>query len=137
MWLIVLLRALTIAVNLPLDLVLIPRYGVYGAMWAIGIAHITSTIRNYCVIKYILYRPLQVPWMYIGRCFLATTPFLPLLVFINQIESIYSLIAVALPMIPLYVLGVRMAKLVGPEEANLISRSGLVGRQFILALLKA
>jgi O-antigen/teichoic acid export membrane protein len=118
---IILLQAI---VNLLLDMTLIPRFGLRGAVAAVLVTIATFTpllLRFYAAL---LGKGL-VPWAYLIRCCFASALLLVLLPFHYAVTTGFALAFVLSAGAVLYLVGVRLFGLVGPAESRLLRGSGL------------
>ncbi len=111
-------------VNLGLDLILIPRYGLVGALIPVAIAIAISPIaRWYALSRFI--GPVAIPWGFIARAYRVSLPLLLLIPFRSRITDFASLGA-ACAAAALLVLGsIRLFGLLSAKEMDLIARSKL------------
>jgi O-antigen/teichoic acid export membrane protein len=106
-------------VNVGLDLILIPRYGVTGAIIPVGLV---------IAVQPLVYLPavrrtapdVAIPMKFIARCFAASSPVLlliPLMRFVNGAASLAAAVVLASTLL---LLGFRWARVVGPDEYEVL-----------------
>ena len=106
-------------VNVGLDLVLIPRYGLWGAVIPVAIT---------IALQPVLYRlavarlapDIRIPAGFIARCFLGSSPVLLLLPLVSRVDSIVTLLGAVLAAAALLLVSFRVVRVVGPEERELL-----------------
>jgi O-antigen/teichoic acid export membrane protein len=111
-------------INLGLDFLLIPRYGILGALGAVAIALLAGLPIMFCLSKRWL-GTVPIPWFVIGKYFLAMSPLLlllPLKTYGNSPLGLAFLLSLGLSLI---VFGYRIFKVIGEDEMILIGRSRL------------
>lgn len=116
-------------VNVGLDLVLIPKYGITGAVIPVALVILLSPF----IYKHALGRfvsGVTVPLGFIGKCFLASSPILLLLPLAGLVGGVLELGAAAVIAAIAVVLAIKKTGLIGQDEADLLSSipaaSGLV-----------
>ena len=122
------------AISLAVDFLLIPRFGLMGAAIATSITFSLVTIMQYMVFKRV-FPYLKPPMGYFARCYVAALPMLLVWPLKQWLPGNAGLLAAVALAAGLWVAGARAMKLVGPEEADLIERSGLPGRRMLLRAL--
>ena len=106
-------------INVGLDLVLIPRFGIIGAMIPVGLAIAASPL----LYRYVLARYVsgtRIPFAFIGRCFLASSPVLIMLPFAGLIRGVLELCLAAVVACALVVFTAKRMKLLGKEELDML-----------------
>ena len=106
--------------NVGLDLLLIPRFGVIGAVIPVGFVIAVSPL---------LYRRglgrhlsgTRVPFRFIGKCFLASSPVLLLAPFAGLIQGVVDLCAALCLACVLVLLTARRVKLLGEKELEMLA----------------
>ncbi len=106
-------------INVGLDLLLIPRFGIMGAIIPVALVISLSPLLYRVVLsRYV--KGTRIPFGYIGKCFLASSPVLLLLPFTGLIKGGLELtIALALCAFVI-ILSVKKLRLIGPQELDLI-----------------
>lgn len=133
-WVNLALSALFAAINLGLDFLLIPRYGLIGAIPPVAIAvGLSPLLRAWAVRRY--HGPIGIPWAFLGRCYLASA----------SVALVYPLrshgtgpAGFALLLggaTVLFLVSVRLVRLFGPEERALIERSKAPAKELLLRWL--
>jgi O-antigen/teichoic acid export membrane protein len=124
------LSALFAAVNIGLDLALIPKYGLPGAVPGVALAvGISPFLRAWAVRRY--HGPVGVPWRFIGRCSLASASMLLLLPLRRFAGSPAGLLVLLAAAVMLFLVSVRLVGLFGSEERALLERSRAPGKRVL------
>lgn len=111
-------------INVGLDLLLIPRYGLVGAIIPVALVIFISPFMNYYLLRRLGIRA-PIPWGFLGRVYLAAIPcalIYPARLWV-QGKGPVALVVVTAGI--LYILGLRLFRVLGEEEAALLKRSGL------------
>ena len=121
-------------VNIGLDFAFIPRYGLWGAFAPITFVLVIEVIAFSRVVR--IFRPdIRVPVGFVVRCYAAAVP-AALVGFIScRWNSPLELLCEALVAVALLVLGFRVAKVVGPNERELIMRLPVPFKRQLIAVL--
>jgi O-antigen/teichoic acid export membrane protein len=107
------------AVNVVLDLLLIPRFGVGGAVLPVGVVMLLSVfIYRVVVGRYV--NGLRVPARFIGKCFLASGATLLLVPFLRFIDDVPSLLAAVVVAVIVTGLGFKLVRVLGKEEIAML-----------------
>lgn len=118
-------------VNVGLDILLIPRFGVTGAVIPVALV-IVLTPFIYRIIVGRLVDGVRVPIGFIARCFLASAPVLLMWPFLEHIRGVPELFGAAALGAALVVLSVKRLKLIGKEEADVLASIPIpAARRFI------
>jgi O-antigen/teichoic acid export membrane protein len=128
------LSVATAATNLGLDALLIPRFGVHGAIAAVAATGLLSTVAFLRFYQTYL-GPDMVPWSYLARCGLAALPIFLLAPIRPLVRGPLELLAVLLISALLYLAGIRIFRLLQGEERLLFSNSGVLGAKWVDRLL--
>jgi O-antigen/teichoic acid export membrane protein len=107
-------------VNVGLDLVLIPRYGVYGAIVPVAVVIAVSPF----VYRAIIGRHVagvRIPLRFIGRCFLASSPVALLVPVLGYVNGVFTLAAAFALAAVVLVLSFKLVGVLGEEERDLLS----------------
>jgi O-antigen/teichoic acid export membrane protein len=107
-------------VNVGLDLVLIPRYGVYGAMVPVAVVIAASPF----VYRAIIGRHVEgvrIPLRFIGRCFLGSSPVVLLVPVLGYVDGVLMLAAAFAFAAIVLVLSFKLVGVLGEEERDLLS----------------
>lgn len=105
--------------NVALDLVLIPRYGVPGAIIPVAVVIFISPL-VYRVVLNRYVSGVRIPLRFIGKCFLASSPVLLLLPFLGFIDGPPELVAACTAAVVLALLGFKLARVMGKEELDMM-----------------
>lgn len=135
-WVTIPFRVGSAILDIALAIVLVPRWGLAGAVAAVVITMVISTP----VVLRICARVIggwDIPWGYIIRCALASLPMGLLVPVRPYISSLFDLVGIALLSLGLFVIGIRVFSLIGPEERELMERSRLPQKEFFIKLLAA
>lgn len=130
-WVNLVLSLIFALVNVGLDLVLIPRYGLAGAIPPVALAVLLSPILRAIALRK-LYGSVPVPWLFLGKCYLASASLLllfPIRVAGGPWVSLPLLGGAALLVVPL---SFRLVRIIGAEERQLLQSSSLPGKEIIL-----
>lgn len=107
------------AFNLGLDFLLIPRYGLAGAIIPVGLVILLSPFVYFAVLsRYI--SGVRVPLRFIMRCFAASSPVALLIPFISYTRTPAGFIIASLAALPLFLAGFRVFRVIGDEERSLL-----------------
>lgn len=106
-------------VNVGLDLALIPAWGLWGAVIALGAAKILNLLL-FARLVWSMMPGLQVPWAFLGRAVLASAPVLAWLLVADRWTAPWQIGLGLLAAGGVLFLGFRIARVVGPEEARLV-----------------
>ena len=102
-------------INVGLDLILIPRYGVPGAMVPVAIAIAAQPVLYFSVVR--RYVPdISIPFGFIGRCLAASAPALAALAVLQVMEGATGLAVAAAVAIPLVLVAYRLARVFDAGE---------------------
>ena len=106
-------------INVGLDLVLIPRFGIIGAMIPVGLAiAVSPLLYRYVLARYV--SGTRIPFAFIGRCFLASSPVLIMLPFAGLIRGVLELCLAAVVACALVVFTAKRMKLLGKDELDML-----------------
>jgi O-antigen/teichoic acid export membrane protein len=106
-------------VNVGLDLLLIPRYGVAGAI--VPVALVTAAapvIYRILVGRYV--DGIRIPWGFIARCFAASSAALLVAPFLRYVEGPVELAAAVVAASVLIVLGFRLARVLSEKDVEML-----------------
>lgn len=107
-----------------LDLLLIPRFGLVGAIIPVAFIIALSPFTNYLLLRRCGIRP-SIPFGFLGRVYLAAIPCGLLYPARFFVSGKVPVALAALAAVGLYWFGLRAFKVLGEEEAALLKRSGL------------
>lgn len=106
-------------INVGLDIVLIPRFGIAGAIIPVAfVIVLTPFVYRWIVGK--LVTGVAIPMKFIGRCFLASSPALLMWPFLSLVRGIPELIIAFVLGGGLILLTVKRLKLIGKDEADVL-----------------
>ena len=125
---------LQLVINIGLDLLLIPRFEISGAIAAVVLSFVLVTP---ITIRYALRftGPLEFPYRWIARLFVAVSPgLLPALArpWANDWKTVAAGVAASCL---LMLVGLRFGGLIGPEERYRLERAHIPGKRWVLRLL--
>lgn len=107
--------AVQAVVNVGFDLVLIPRYGVWGAVVPVGCV-VTTAPLVYAAVLRAVRQEVHVPWDFLRRVLLACSGWCVVLPFLPMITSIPRLAVATVAGAVAVLIGVRLSRVIGPEE---------------------
>jgi O-antigen/teichoic acid export membrane protein len=107
-----------------LDLLLIPRYGLVGAVIPVALVITASPFLTYLVIRRLGVRP-AIPFGFLARVYLAAVPCALLYPARFLVRGKVPVALAALAAVGLYWMGLRIFRVLGEEEGLLLKRSGL------------
>ncbi len=121
-------------ISLGLDYLLIPKWGLNGALAATSLSFTLVTIMQYAVFRRV-FPYLRIPWGYVLRCYAASLPMLLVVPLKAHVPGhLGFLVCLPLAMV-LWCIGARALRLIGEDEADLLRRSKLPGTPFLLRIL--
>ncbi len=125
---------LTLAVvNVGLDLLLIPRYGMWGAMIPVPIVLTSAVVLFHAAMR--RERPdVRIPWRFIGRCCLGALPLAALAIPSSRWTGAWAIAIMAPAGIALLYAGFRLFRVIGDEEKNLIRKLPIPMKERLLSL---
>lgn len=125
------LALIAAAVNVGLDFVLIPQYGLRGAVPPVAIAvALTAILRGVTLRR--MHGALPIPWGFLGRAYMATAPlaiFYPIRDMGSPTTALCVISGLSLLLLPFTI---KVARLLGDEEREYLKQSGIPGREFLL-----
>jgi O-antigen/teichoic acid export membrane protein len=107
-------------INVGLDLVLIPKYGVPGAMVPVAIAIAVQPVAYFLAVRRFV-PGVGIPLAFIGRCFAASAPLLALFAVLHVLDGATGLAAALVLGVLLVGVSYRSAGVFGPEECHAIA----------------
>ncbi len=115
-----LICAVLAIINVGFDLLLIPRFGVIGAVIPVGVVIAGSPFMyRYGLARYV--SGTRVPFAFIGKCFLASSPVLIILPFAGFIRGTFELCVALFIACVLILLTAKRIKLLGKEEFEMLA----------------
>jgi O-antigen/teichoic acid export membrane protein len=129
-----LVYALLAVVNVGLDLLLIPRYGVVGAVIPVGLVIAASpALYRWVLARYVT--GVRIPYAFIGKCFLASSPALVLLPFTGLIGGALELCAALLVACIMILITAKKIKLLGKAELDMLGSVPIPAARRLLKLV--
>ena len=119
-WLMTCVLAVEAAVNVGLDLVFIPRWGMWGAVAAVAITFTICVAINLTVYGR-LDRTVRPPWRAILRYFAASAPLALLVLPTFWLAAPVALVLGLVLAVPLWLVSARLLRLCGPAEQPMIA----------------
>jgi O-antigen/teichoic acid export membrane protein len=102
-------------INVGLDLILIPRFGVPGAMVPVAIAIAAQPVLYFLAVR--RYIPhIRIPFGFIGRCLAACAPALVVPVVLRLVGGVTGLVVAGVLALPLVFVSYRFVRVLGPAE---------------------
>ncbi len=133
-WVNLLLNVAYGVVTIGLDLLLIPKYGLIGAIIPTAIVTaLTPFVRYWIARRYV--PGIRIPWGFIGRVYVAAAPVLGLLLLRPYLDGFMGLLLAALYAAVATLIGYRLFRVLGPTEREFIANSKLPGRDWVLRIL--
>ncbi|HET6348595.1 MAG TPA: oligosaccharide flippase family protein [Candidatus Krumholzibacteria bacterium] len=102
-------------VNVGLDLLLIPRFGVPGAMVPVSIAIAAQPVVYYMAVRRYV-RGISIPFGFIARCLAAAAPTVVVLAVLHWVAGVVGLVVAGVVAVPVLLWGYRRARIFGPDE---------------------
>ena len=133
-WINMLVFALLAVVNIGLDLVLIPRFGLWGAFLPVAIVMGLGVAFFYVAAERVV-RNVYIPVSFIARCYLAALPTAALALTAMRWDGLFALTLQILVGAVLLVASFRFLHVLGPRERELIARMPIPLKGVILKLL--
>lgn len=134
-WVKTILYAIYTIMNLSLDVLLIPKYEMYGAVAAVFITLFVSAFIEIIVVKR-FFKEFRIPWKFIMKCYLATTPLLIIVPFKAYIESSIELLIALSVAVMLIIIGLRVCRVIGEDEEEIISQINIPFKELILKVVR-
>jgi O-antigen/teichoic acid export membrane protein len=129
-----LIAAVGAAVNVGLDFVFIPRYGIWGGVPPVGIGLLVSGVLQYVCTKRML-PGIGVPWGHFLKVLAGSAVVLPLWFLRTSIHAPLPLVGVLAGVTIVQYLVLRMMRVLGEEERALLLKSNLPFKRFLADLL--
>ncbi len=123
-------------INVGLDLVLIPKFGVYGAIVPVAIAILLQPILYYRAVRR-YDAGIGIPFGYVARCFAGALPAAVMVPILAALPGATGLAAAAVAGVFAVTAGYRLARVFGAEELELLHALPLPGATWIASLLGA
>ncbi|MCK4546898.1 MAG: oligosaccharide flippase family protein [Candidatus Eisenbacteria sp.] len=116
-----------------LDLLLIPPYGLWGAIIPVAVITVASPFARYLLARHFV-GSIRIPWRFILRMYLASAPLGLFFPFRERIDSPAALVAFCAIAGVLTVAAIRLCRVFGAEERELLEKSNFPMRRVILRL---
>lgn len=120
--------------NVGLDLLLIPKYGVYGAIVPVAIAILLQPILYYSVVRRIE-AGIGIPFKFVARCFAGAAPALLMVPVLAIVDGAVGLVGAALVGCVGMFVGYRALRVLGVEEIALLKKLPVPGAARVADLL--
>ncbi len=118
-WLNLIIYACNAAVNIGLDLLLIPRYGLYGAVIPVSIIIVASPFVYYYALKS-RGASFSIPWGFIKRCYLASLPLAAFALVAGRVDSAAGLVVLCLGGLAVFWASARVVSIFRDEDSTLL-----------------
>jgi O-antigen/teichoic acid export membrane protein len=122
-WLNLIIYGVNAAVNIGLDFVLIPRYGLFGAVVPVTIVIAASPFVYYYALKRRGTR-FAIPWGFIRRCYLASLPLAAFFFVAEYIDSVMAFVAACAGGLILFWISARLVSIFREEDVALLDGLG-------------
>jgi len=133
-WVNMVLALVFAVINVGLDLLLIPRYGLPGAIPPVFIAiAISPFLRAWAVRRF--HGPIRIPWAFLGRAYAISAVMALLYPLRPYAEGPAGFAGLLAASAVLFLVALRLGRLFGPEERDLIERSNLPGKALLVRWL--
>jgi O-antigen/teichoic acid export membrane protein len=113
--------------NVGLDIVLIPRYGLIGAIYPVAAVILVSPFLYHLALRRFL-QDYRIPFRFIGKCFLASAPVILLYPIVAKVDDILTLTLTILAGVFILVLSFKRFKVLGQEEIELLENIPAAGK---------
>ncbi len=113
-------------VNIGLDLVLIPKYGVPGALVPVALAIALQPVAYFAAVRRDI-TGFRIPLGFIARCFLACAPAVIALPLLSWVRGITGLVVAAVVAMSGIAVGYKFARVLGSEEVDAVNAIPLPG----------
>jgi O-antigen/teichoic acid export membrane protein len=133
-WVNMLVNLGSAALIVGLNFVLVPRFGMWGAMLPVAVVILGSPFLYHALVRRWLPQ-VRVPWGFILRCYLAAAPLAVLGLATRGVHSLHGLLALSAAAGVVSLLGIRWLRLLGEEERVLLVKLRLPLRGLWLRLL--
>jgi O-antigen/teichoic acid export membrane protein len=133
-WVNMLVLTLMAAINIGLDIALIPRYGIWGAFAPIVIVLAIEVVVFEWAVRHFR-KDVKIPYRFIARCYLAAAPAACLAITANIWDSPLALAVQMVAGLALLVAGFRFMKILGEREKGLIMNLPIPFKEKIVAIL--
>ncbi len=107
-------------INVGLDLILIPAYGLAGAVAPVCLVIFISPFVYYKVLS-VYIKDIRIPFVFIGKCFLASSPFLLAFPFLTFMDTAVEFTIAVFLLSVLTLAGFRLLQILGKEEIEILN----------------
>ncbi|MDH3199079.1 MAG: oligosaccharide flippase family protein [Candidatus Krumholzibacteria bacterium] len=122
--------------NVGLDLLLIPRYGVAGAVAPVAIVIAVSPFVYHAVLSRHM-GGVRIPFRFIGKCFMASSPVVLLIPALRFVDGAAALAVALVVALVLVLLGFKWTRVIGDAERGLLRSVPVPGAARILKFLSS
>jgi O-antigen/teichoic acid export membrane protein len=133
-WINMIFYAVSTVIIVGLDLLLIPPYGLWGAIIPVTLITVLSPFARYLLARRFV-GGIRIPWSFILRMYLAAAPLLAFVPFKSRIDSPVALVVFCGIVAVVVLGGIRLFRVFGPEERDLLERSNFPMRGVLLRVL--
>jgi O-antigen/teichoic acid export membrane protein len=130
-WLNLIIYGVNAAVNVGLDFLLIPPYGLFGAVVPVTIVIVASPFVYYYALKRRGTR-FSIPWGFIKRCYLASLPLVAFFFLAKYITSVATFLVSCLAGLALFWLSARLVSIFRDDDVGLLDGLGPRLRPLVL-----
>jgi O-antigen/teichoic acid export membrane protein len=120
-WIALVIYVVNASVNVGLDLALIPRFGLWGAVIPVSLVIVFSPLPYLWALRRLGIR-LRLPWGFLLRIYAASGSMLLLWPLRSRIGGPVTFLGLVALGVGVFVAGVRLFRVLGPEERSLIHR---------------
>ncbi len=120
-WIALVIYVVNAAVNVGLDLALIPRFGLWGAVIPVSVVILFSPLPYLWALRRLGIR-LRLPWGFLLRIYAASGSMLLLWPLRSRIGGPVAFLGLVMLGVGVFVVGLRIFRVLGPEERSLIRR---------------
>jgi O-antigen/teichoic acid export membrane protein len=122
-WLNLIIYVCNATVNIGLDLVLIPRYGLYGAVVPVSIVILASPFVYYYALRS-RGVSFSIPWGFIRRCYVASLPLVAFSFVARYIDSVTKLLGVCVLGVAVFWISARTVSIFREDDLRLLEGLG-------------
>lgn len=133
-WVNMLFYLVSTVIIVGLDLLLIPPYGLWGAVIPVTLITVASPFARYLLARRLV-GGIVIPWPFIARMYLASAPLVLLVPLKDRVNTPGSLLALCALVGVAVIAGLRLFRVFGQEERDLLARSNVPLRGAILRVL--
>ncbi|MFX0196113.1 MAG: oligosaccharide flippase family protein [Candidatus Hodarchaeota archaeon] len=119
--------------NIALDLLIIPRFGLYGAIFPVAIVLTLSPYFRYLVVKRLI-NDVEIPWKFIGKCYLTSLPLLLLLPLRSFANGSLSFLVILFIAIFILTVSIRHSEIIEKDDLEIIRISNIPMKDFLMKL---